>query len=79
MKPFAISESDLTQYLKFHGENKTKEDYKPEKNRPGPTQSTLTASACVRLYNISKTHASLCFSTREKTMVVAKNEYRISS
>ena len=35
------------------------------------TQSTLTASVCVRLYNISKMHA---FSTREKRMVVAKNQ-----
>ena len=37
--------------------NKAKEDYKPEKNGPGLTRSTLTASACVRLYNISKMHA----------------------
>ena len=38
-------------------ENKAKEDYKREKNGTGLTQSTLTASACVRLYNISKMHA----------------------
>ena len=28
----AISESHLTQYQRFQGENKAKEDYKPEKN-----------------------------------------------
>ena len=57
MKPFAINESHLTQNLKFQWETKAKEDYKPEKNGPGLTRSTLTASACVRLYNISKMHA----------------------
>ena len=51
MKPFAI----LTQYLKFQRENKPKEDYKPEKNGPGLTQSA-TASARVRLHNILKMH-----------------------
>ena len=57
MKPFVISKSHLTQYLKFQQKNKAKEDYKPEKNGPGLTRSTLTASACVGLYNISKMHA----------------------
>ena len=32
-------------------------DYEPEKNGPGLSRSTLNASACVRLYNISKVHA----------------------
>ena len=44
----------LTQYLKFQWENTTREDYKREKNGPWLTRSTLTASACVRLYNIPK-------------------------
>ena len=57
MKPFAISESHLTKYRKLQWENKAKEDYKPEQNGPGLTRSTLTASACVRLYNISKMRA----------------------
>ena len=61
MKPFAISESHLTKYRKLQGENKAKEDYKSEKNGPGLTRSTLTASACVRLYNISKMHAFRMF------------------
>ena len=33
-----ISESHLTQNLKFQWENKAKEDYKPEKNGPGLTR-----------------------------------------
>ena len=32
MKPLAISEFHLTQYLKFQWENEAKEDYKPEKS-----------------------------------------------
>ena len=51
------NESHLTKYQKLQWENKAKEDYKPEKNGPGLTRSTLTASTCVRLYNISKMHA----------------------
>ena len=39
--------------------DKAKEDYKPEMNGPGLTQSTLTASACVRLYNYFE---NACFS-----------------
>ena len=50
-----------------------KEDYKLEKNVPGLTRSTFTASACVRLFNISKMQLFVCFSTRDKRMVVAKN------
>ena len=38
---------------------KAKEDYKPEKNGPGLTRSTSTASTCVRLYNISNQNARL--------------------
>ena len=53
MKPFVI----LTQYLKFQWEDKAKEDYKPEKNGPEVTQSTLTASAGGRLYNFLEMHA----------------------
>ena len=55
MKPFAISEYYLTQNLKFQWENKAKDNY------PGLTRSTLTASACVTLYIISKMHAFRMF------------------
>ena len=77
MKPFAISEYYLTQYLKFRWENKAKEDYKPEKNGPGLTRST---SACVRFcITFRKCTLFLCFSTREKRMVVAKKTFATAS
>ena len=41
MKPFTI----LTQYLKFLMREQGKRILKPEKNAPGLTRATLTASA----------------------------------
>ena len=70
MKPFTISESDLTQCPKFQLENRAKGDYKPEKNGPGLTQFTYIASVCKIVEHFKNARFSyvlvLCFSTREK-------------
>ena len=63
MKPFAISESHLTHIGSF---SEAKKDYKPENNGPGLSRTTLTASACVKLYNISKMHAFPMFQHQKK-------------
>ena len=54
MKPFVISESHLTQYLKFQWESKDKEDYKPEKNASGLIRSINCKRVCKIGGNISK-------------------------
>ena len=75
MKPFAISESHLT-LSEVQWENKAKEDYKPEKKVAHHWQRTdsihITASACVRLYNISKLHAFPVLALEKKNGSVAK-------